>query len=523
MSSAPQPYSELSTQPEKKSCLGESECPHKRYGWSFSVYILACAIVLLILLIYSNAVHILHLDFELWTERPSVYPGRKTVIYPKQTLYSVNLYSDCIELWTSCFEVSGQKKCENPTPKQRDNNRIIAALLFTWSICFPFFKIILSLIFWFFSAPSGVRAWAMWAKVNIGRWTIIESFFIWYWAYGLGFQDDYEVPHNKYIDGLVIHARSSGVFTNVTAIFIAAQLGSLALSHYIMKKTERLYDPIYVVERNDNIFQYPCKRQQRRQIEVDDYWFVKPTDPSIKNYGDDGHAPKEAYTCPKVWNVDGVLVRFLVTGLLIANIILLIHAIFIQTSFSERLTGSFFDKIPELANNESHTIWSQIKNLPSHANGAVWSLQVSSLLSLVLAPLVSSSLLLLFWLSTLTTRIPDSLKSSLRSWAAMVSVYSCIDVAVCALYFSDRFYPQIISSLAGTDLISANITNGPAATMMIIYPIAHWILMAHCLTRPFLKKNVVLGGSSQTSEKEGTILGTREAVTGGSVSLQTHG
>jgi len=495
-------YSKLN-QKQKKESIWTLQRPHGAYGWGTSIWMVFWFSILLAILIYCNCVYIASVKFTLYTDRPSVYPnGGKTVIFPDdEPIYKINLMSDVNDLWHGCVNVYDTHQCGLTTTK---TTRTMGSVLFFWSILFPFLKLFISLCFWFFPVPRCIREWVMFVKVNIGRGSILEAFFVFYWTYGFGFTYDVDVSKTVGITGLEAHVDSCFTYTAVTALFVAAQIGSLMLSHWSMKKAERLNQPNHNIKRVDNILQ--------------DWSFNIPfyeTDRSAPSKD-----PEDAFTCLTLWDVDGYFVNFFISGLLITNLSFLIRIIFVDRLFTQQLSGQAVSIIPELANVQELGIYKMITKLPSVACGWGRSVQFVMLFAMIIFPLVSSILLLCFWISMFLPMVSDEVRSHLRSFTAMFSVYACLDVAMLGLYYADNYWPQIIESLFGdAGVLEGDISTGPAYELAIISSIVHWTLMLHILTRPF-KAERRRKVTELHHEKERAALSPGVHSLGGSLSLQ---
>jgi len=479
------------------------ECPHREFGWSHSFWIILVAAILLGGLIYCNIVYVGTLNLYIWTNRPNTAPTH-TDIWPTSAIYKVNIYSDSLDLTTNCEDIyvpDYKRICYNPTPFYKRMEIAMGMILFVWSCLFPFVKIVLSLCFWFFPCPRSYRAWIMFAKVQIGRWSLIDLYFLMFWTFQFGSlsQNLYMTPYLKITD-LYLHIDICFKYSPVFTVFCICQLGSLALSHFTMTLVERLHNPGYEVHRSDNPITFFCCGPRK----VSDNHLVQPyevdTNDSLASYSVKNDIIQEAWTCPNFWFVRGRLPYIVVLAALIANVAVMWYALFHTRSFTLGFKGTFVDKIPDLASVQDFTIWDVIQKLSDTACGNAKPVAAIAFLTIILVPLLSSISLATYWLILPIRAVPDNVKYFVRSAASMLSVYSALDVLFCAQYFTMYYFPEIFFSILEAfvgrtdtfkrDFLYAISDNGPSYYMILGCAVTHWCLMTHCLTVPFKQENL---------------------------------
>jgi len=487
---------------------GEWIRPHAIFGWGTSLWILIWCIFLLGILLWCNLVYIAQLKAHVWTSREGY--DTTTDLLPKDTIvYNINLYTDGVDLWTGCDEVFGIHHCFQMW--NRDDvdpiaNKTLGALILVWSVGFPFFKIIFTLLFWFFWWPQNIRAWTMWAKVNIGRWTMFESFFVLYWTYGFGFDDitveigSIPEPTIKPLMDYYAHVDACLYFSPVTVVFVLAQLASLAVSHYAMNKMEGALENRHAIQKSNN----PCtclNKKWRRNPSVYDGSMIPATllttstTPGGEGTSKTIHKKKEVYTCLKYWDVDGYGPRYAVLLLVTVNFYLFIRVTWIDTYYTQYLAGSYIDVVPEFKNYYELGIWYMLYHLQEHGCGWASSGAAILFITLVVAPFIASLSLMLFWWAYIF-KAPYYIKSYLRTTTLWASVYNCCDVAVMALYLSTIYFGQLVEGiLSEPDKLTGVTESGPGWYISIVYIIMHWVLMAHCCTRPILDDQFTFGKS----------------------------
>jgi len=408
----------------------------QKKSWKYTLAIVSVACALISLLIYCNVRYIGH----VWVKSQTTNHGETKTILDEDA-YDINLMTDVKQLWTNCLEANGQKTC-NADAEEKKWEKELAVVLFIWSICFPFIKLALSLIFWFIPSAKWFRESVMYIKVHIGRWSLIEVFMLWTWIYCLKW--DLEFAVRPKIHELTFE--SCFYLDDWGAVFVIAQLASLGLSHVVMHLMEEKSEPGSGGGATLN--------EQPEQAEYSEFY------------------------C-KAANAVSLLFA---TG----NLVTLYYIMVIDPVLKFEFQGLIPDVLNQLEHKTELTMWELVTESNKYACGDKILAVMTCYLTLLICPVVSS--ISLFWWRFYTFCFPAkvTIRKGWKRITEVITVYNCLDVIILSLQFTNLYFPKIFRSL----IISASdqrldresadkILHGAfdytfSYKLLYVYAIAHW-------------------------------------------------
>jgi len=389
------------------------------------------SLLLIALLVWCNLKYIGH----VWYSTVATWRGRDIIKPSHQDAYDINLMTDIKQLWTHCLDAGGEKVCRADEDEKKWETEL-AVILFFWSICFPFIKVIISLFFWFVPCSEKLRWWVMYIKVHIGRWALIECFMLWTWIYCFKWLIKFDVL------GFKADVETCFYLDDWGAVFVCAQLASLLLSHIVMHLVSpRAEEPLRDRLVNDPQIMIP--HRPLGTLLLDMFFFIAAA----------------------------------------GNLFVLYYVFFIAPIFKFDFEGEAEVIVHQLEHKVELTVFEFVTKSTQYACGNKNLVVATCYFTLLICPLLAS--ISLFWWRVFVLFFPYK-QHTTRGWmraTEIITVYNCLDVIILSLQFTDTHFPQLfrvllIGALGITDMdkwLKAEFPLTLGYKLLFAYAGVHWV------------------------------------------------